>query len=82
MLGVFLDIKVFACMCVCGYIALFDGSVGLTLLLSGEREVLNYFLLYNNLSLPYDLAFWKGFLLNARKKICQSENFLIFLINH
>jgi len=49
-------------MCVRGYIALFDGSVGLTLLLSGEREVLNYFLLYNNLSLPYDLAFWKGFL--------------------
>jgi hypothetical protein len=78
MLGVFLDIKVFACMCVCGYIALFDGSVGLTLLLSGEREVLNYFLLYNHLSLPYDLAFWKGFLLNVRKRYVNQKIFLSF----
>jgi hypothetical protein len=65
MLGVFLDIKVFVCMCVRGYIALFDGSVGLTLLLSGEREVLNYFLLYNNLSLPYCHAPVLGYMGNV-----------------
>jgi hypothetical protein len=55
MLGFLLDIKVFGCMV--GYIVQFDGSIGLTLLLSGEREVLDYFLLYNHLSLPYD---WLG----------------------
>lgn len=39
-----------------GYIVQFDGSIGLTLLLSGEMEVHNYFLVYDHLSLPYDLV--------------------------